>query len=131
MKPGKFFTPSLYLFFSCLIFLSCSKDKADDDTTPPTIQLSTPANNQTFPAGQPINITGTITDNDRIAEVHIHISNNATSQMLIDIHRYPLVSSYTLNESFQAQAGIPYKIQIIATDRSARQDIETVMVAGL
>ena len=109
--------------------VSCSKNSgSSSDKETPVIQLVSPTNNQVFNPGDNISITGTITDNDHIAELHVHISNNSTGQLLVDIHRYPGAATYALNESFTAQAGIPYKIQIIAVDKSANQKNETVTV---
>lgn len=121
------------VFIISLFFLlpACSKNKGgSDDKQLPVIQLSSPANNQIFTAGQIVNITGTITDNDKIAEIHIHISNNNTAQLLEDIHRFPSAASYSLDESFTAQTGITYKIQVIAIDKSGNQQIQTVMVTA-
>lgn len=120
--------PSMIL---CLLIAaaSCSKNSdASSDKETPVIQLVSPTNNQVFNPGDNISITGTVTDNDHIAELHVHISNNNTGQLLVDIHRYPDAATYTLNESFIAQTGIPYKIQVIAVDKSANQKNETVTV---
>lgn len=112
-----------------IIGVSCSKNNdSPSDKQAPVVQLVSPVNNQVFNAGDIISINGTVTDNSRIAEIHVHISNNNTAQLLVDIHRYPDAATYTLNETFTAQAGIPYKIQVIATDKSANQKNETVLV---
>jgi hypothetical protein len=117
----------------CLALLgACSKNgKNEDDNQLPVIQISAPANNQSFTAGQTIAISGIVTDNSSVAELHVHISNNTTGQLLIDIHRYPSTSNYTLNESFPVQAGITYKIQVIATDKSGNQGNSSVIVSSI
>lgn len=83
-----------------------------------------------FSAGQAVNITGTLSDNQQLAEVHVHISNNNTGTLLVDIHRYPLSANYILNESFSAQSGIEYKIQVIAKDNAANENRATVLVSA-
>jgi hypothetical protein len=110
---------------------ACSKDsKQSDDKELPVIQLSSPSNNQIFSGGQTANITATITDNNKLALVHVHIYNNGTGQLVIDIHRSPAASTYSLNETLQVQAGIEYKIQVVAIDNSANQQVQTVFISA-
>jgi Domain of unknown function (DUF4625) len=118
----------ILLFFYLLA--GCSKNNNADDKELPVIQLISPTNNQVFTVGQTVPITGTINDNNKLAELHVHISNNGTGQLLVDIHRYPAAAAYTLNENFQPQAGIVYKIQVIATDKSGNQQFASVLVSA-
>lgn len=92
------------------------------------IVLTSPSNGQIFTPGATVNITADITDNIKLAEIHVHIFNYATGQLLIDIHRYPNAAAYTLNESFQVQSGINYKIQVIAIDNSGNSETQTILV---
>ncbi|PZR24584.1 MAG: hypothetical protein DI535_21660 [Citrobacter freundii] len=122
---------SLSAIILCFLAGSCSKDSGgSNDKQPPVITIATPAANQQFTGGQTIAITGTVTDNEKIAELHVHISNVATGALLIDIHRYPASSDYALSESFQAQAGIQYKIQVIAKDNSANEGRSSVEISA-
>jgi long-subunit fatty acid transport protein len=110
---------------------SCSKNNnRETDRVLPVVTISAPLNNQVFSAGQTVNITGTLSDNQQLAEVHVHISNNSTGTLLVDIHRYPLSATYTLNESFSAQSGIEYKIQVTAKDNAANENRATVLVSA-
>jgi hypothetical protein len=120
----------LAILFLFVTASACSKNSESADKETPVVQLASPSNNQVFSAGDMVSINAAITDNSRIAEIHVHISNNNTAQLLIDIHRYPDAASYALSESFTAQAGISYKIQIIAIDKSANQKNETVTVSA-
>ena len=113
-----------------LLLSGCSKDSTEKDNELPVVTLSSPANNQVFNAGQNVSITGNISDNKKISEVHVHISNNTTGTLLIDIHRYPETTTYTLNETFQTHAGIQYKIQVIAKDNSANEKRATVEISS-
>lgn len=121
----KFFS---ILFLSCL-FLACSKNNSVDDKILPVIAINSPSNGQTFAGGTTVNITADITDNDKLVEIHVHIYNQATGQLLIDIHRYPNAASYSLNESFLTQNNINYTIRIIAIDKSANQQMQTISVS--
>jgi len=115
-----------------LIFIltSCSKNNSIKDNEPPVITINTPVNNEVFNSGETVNIAGSITDGKKITEVHVHISNNTTGSLLIDIHRYPAITSYNLNESFQTTSGINYKIQVIAKDNSANENRATVEISS-
>lgn len=108
---------------------SCSKDGSKNDNQAPVVTISTPVSNQRFNAGQTVSITGTITDNEKLAELHVHISNLDNGALLVDVHRYPSASSYTLNETFQVQAGINYRIQVIAKDNSANEGRASVEIS--
>ena len=75
--------------------LACSKDNAEKDSELPVVNLISPNNNQVFNARATVVISGSVTDNQKVAGLHIHISTNASGELLIDIHRYPETSSYS------------------------------------
>lgn len=116
----------------CLIILSsCSKNNDQPaDTVKPVITINTPLNGQVFPAGQPIPVSGSVTDNQYIAEVHIHVSNNLTGTLLMDVHIYPGAASATFNQSITASAGVEYKIQVIARDKNVNESAATLLANG-
>jgi hypothetical protein len=121
----------IFLVPLLLIMASCSnKNSSVNDTQAPAITLNSPANNQVFTPGATVSITGNMTDNARISEVHVHVTNNSTGVLLMDIHRNPAAASYSLNESFIAQTGIQYKIQVIAKDNSANEGRASVEVSS-
>lgn len=123
----KFFFISI---ITALFLSSCSKNNnSERDKVFPVITINTPVNGQSFTAGQSIPVSGTITDNEYIAEVHIHISNNNTGALLMDVHIYPGSNSTTFNESITASAGINYKIQVIAKDRAVNESRSVVEVS--
>src|SRR4051812_37401833 len=98
-----------------IIFLAaCSKDKGDK--TAPLITILAPANHQAFTAGQTIQVTVTASDNDKVTELHIHVTDKATGNLLRDIHSYPVQASGQVQDSFTAEAGFTYIIEIIAKD---------------
>jgi Bacterial Ig domain len=123
---------TLLLYLSLIILLaSCKKDSAAaNDTQPPVITINSPAANQVFIAGQPISISGSITDNNYIAEVHIHVSNTNNGALLMDVHLYPAASTAVFNQSITAVAGVNYKIQVIAKDKAVNEGRSTVEVSG-
>ncbi len=123
-KRMKFILP----FFSLILLQACSKNEKVSDNELPVVTITSPNNNQVFGVGETINITGTLSDNQKLTEVHAHISNNSTGTLLIDIHRNPGAATYSLNESFLTQAGINYKIQVIAKDNSANENRSTVEI---
>jgi hypothetical protein len=121
------------IYLALLIFISlisCSKNNGSaKDTQAPVITISSPTNNQVFTSGATVAITGNMNDNVRISEVHVHVTNNNTGVLLMDIHRNPAAASYSLNESFIAQTGIQYKIQVIAKDNSANEGLSSVTIS--
>ncbi|MBO9658286.1 MAG: DUF4625 domain-containing protein [Chitinophagaceae bacterium] len=107
----------------------CSKDSSSNDKQAPAVTINTPLANQRFNAGQTVSIAGTITDNNKLAELHVHISNTDNGALLVDIHRYPSGSTYSLSETFQVQPGINYRIQVIAKDNSANEGRASVDIS--
>jgi hypothetical protein len=122
---------SLFIIILLLIIAGCSREQGGaDDKQPPVVTILAPAAGRQFSAGQTIPISGTVADNETIAELHVHISNIQTGALLIDIHRYPAAPGYTIAESFQAQAGTQYKIQVIARDNSANEGRSSVEISA-
>lgn len=113
-----------------ILLAACSKNENIKDNELPVVSITSPNNNQVFNAGETVNIAGTLIDNQKLTEVHVHISDNATGTLLIDIHRNPGAAIYNLNESFQTQAGIDYKIQVIAKDNSANENRATIQITS-
>jgi hypothetical protein len=114
------------------IISGCSKDTAaEKDTVLPVINISNPSNGQVFTPGQSIQITGSITDDKFIAEIHIHVTNSNTGTLLMDVHLYPNGSSATFNQAITAVAGVNYKIQVIAKDRAVNENRSSVEVSAL
>jgi hypothetical protein len=121
---------NILLIIVTALSISCSRNKESDrDKVFPVITINTPANGQSFTAGQSIAISGTITDNEYIAEVHIHVSNNNTGALLMDVHLYPASASSGFSQSINAVAGINYKIQVIAKDRAVNESRASVEVS--
>jgi hypothetical protein len=117
------------IFFLLLIF-SCSKDPGSNkDNESPVISITSPTNGQSFSPGQAIPVTGTISDNDYIAEAHIHVSNTNTGSLLMDVHLYPAGKNSNFNQSFTAVAGTNYKIQVIAKDKAVNESRSSVEVS--
>jgi len=121
---------SLVPLLLVIVLQACSKNEKLKDNELPVVTITSPNNNQVFSAGETVNITGTLSDNQKLTEVHVHISNNSTGTLLIDIHRNPGAATYSLNESFQTLAGINYKIQVIARDNSANENRSTVEITS-
>lgn len=114
-----------------ILFLpGCSKNSGTEkDIALPVITISSPTAGQTFVPGQTISIAGSITDNNYIAEMHIHVSNYNTGALLMDVHLYPAASSTTFNQSITAVAGVNYKIQVIAKDKAVNEARSSVEVS--
>lgn len=121
----------LFVIACLLAITACSKsDSNGGDNALPTLMLNTPTNGQVFTGGSAVNITASISDDTRLAEVHVHISDQATGQLLIDIHRYPDAAAYSLNETFQVQSGLSYAINVIAIDRAGKSIGHKVVITA-
>lgn len=112
-----------------MMLAGCSKNSSVEDTILPVITITSPVNGQVFTAGQTIPISGTITDDQYIAEIHIHVTNINTGALLMDVHLYPGANTTIFNQSLTAAAGINYKIQVIAKDREVNEARSTVDVS--
>lgn len=110
----KTFLPLLLIFL-----VACSKrQEKDKDYDSPVITLATPVNNQTYSAGQMIQVTGSVTDNKYIKTIHVVITNLDTGAEYLHVHIDPAAASSSFNQSLAAQAGINYQVEIIAEDPS-------------
>lgn len=114
----------------CLLSAGCKKSSAADDKEMPVIVLTAPADNSTVAGGSSINISGNVTDNKNVYMIHVHISDYTSGKLLVDIHRYPDNNSYNLTESFTANAGITYQVQVRARDNAANETVVTRMVTA-
>ncbi len=119
----------IILFLLIIGSIGCSKDPGEKDTVMPVITITNPSNGEVFTAGQSIHITGTITDDKFIAEVHVHVTNTNTGALLMDVHLYPTGVVATIDQSITAVAGINYKIQVIAKDRAVNEATTSVQVS--
>lgn len=119
---------SAFFFFLCsLIVVSCSK-KDSGDKEAPVVTILSPSNNQSFTPGQTIQVEGRATDNEKITEFHIHITHKTTGALLRDIHAYPGQATGTTSYSFAAEAGMGYKIELVAKDPAQNSGSAAVTV---
>ena len=121
--------PLRFSLFLLTLLTACGKPAAEKDKIFPVVSISSPANGQNFTPGQPIPITALVTDETYIAEVHIHVSNTNTGELLMDVHEYPAGKTGNISQSITAVAGVNYKIQVIAKDRAVNESRSTVEVS--
>lgn len=122
-----------YLFLIAVLplVLACNKTSPrNNDRESPVVTLTALENNATVSPGLPLNITGSVSDNQYIAEVHIHITNLNTGQLMLDVHLYPAAAQASFSQAFTPQAGQRYRIQVIARDRSVNEGIQTVEISA-
>lgn len=115
------FTQS-FLLAAVVGFSSCSKgtdgNTEEKDTTNPVITIQSPTNNQAVNAGAMIRVLANGSDNTKLTELHIHITNKSDGAILRDVHSYPGEKTGIVRDSFAAQTGITYLIKVIAFDRA-------------
>ena len=119
-----------FLLYVLFLFISCSKNSGkDQDYDAPVLTLNTPLNNQVYTSGQNIMISGQATDNKFINQIHIVITNLVTGTEYLHVHIHPNSSSFAFTQSYTAQAGISYKIDVIVDDASANSSAKSVQVS--
>jgi len=121
----------ILLYSLCLLILaSCRKYDEGWKSPNPLILIDSPVNTQIYAGSQTANIFANIFDSHGLVKVQVHIYNNATGQQLIDInHILDDDKHYVLDEQFQVQVGMQYKIEIIATNKIKRKDTRTVTIS--
>ncbi|WP_276500904.1 DUF4625 domain-containing protein [Terrimonas pollutisoli] len=114
---------SLLISVLSVLFLSCSKDEAED-TDAPSITISSPTNNTVLPAGE-VHIKGTIADNAYINQVHVEVYDGGGTEV-VHVHIHPATKNYAFDQTFTAQAGKSYKIKVIAEDPSTNSSTRQI-----
>lgn len=120
---------NLFSLFALLFLAACGKSAAEKDKVFPVVSISSPTAGQVFTPGQLIPINAEITDETYIAEVHVHVSNTNTGELLMDVHEYPAGKTGTIRQTITAASGVNYKIQVIAKDRAVNESRQSVEVA--
>ena len=122
----------MYRFASAAVaaslLLSCKKDAGD--SLAPVISVSSPADLPVFTAGQTITISAAITDLQEVHAVHLYVRNKATSTELLHFEEHTNQSKYNLVKTFTAQAGVTYKIEIVANDQAENESRVELEVSG-
>jgi len=118
----------IIFFLAVTLFIACSK--SGGDTEKPTITLGSPTSNQHFTAGQVVNITGSITDNDELHHVHIMVTDKTHSSEVIHFEEHADAKTYNFNKSFTAQAATTYKIHVEADDHVGNIAVVEIEVNG-
>ncbi|MCB9054458.1 MAG: DUF4625 domain-containing protein [Chitinophagales bacterium] len=121
---------TLRLIFICMLAnISCSKSKNTNDNEAPVITLNSPFDNQVFTAGQTIQITGTVTDNKTVAELHVHVNNNNTNRILHDTHQYPNSPNTNFTESLTAAPESNTGLKFSQLDAAANESRKVIFVS--
>jgi hypothetical protein len=105
------------LYLMLLFLFSCKKENDEgSDSQVPVIMLTAPPNAQTFSAGQAVTVTATVSDNQKIREIHLEIINTTTGAFITHEHYTPVNASFVINRIFTAQPASAYKIKVEAED---------------
>ena len=108
-----------------VLFFGCYKDEL-----PPTINITSPANNQMVPGGQLLSVVATITDNDGMHMIHLSVTDNTTGGHLVHFEEHFDGKSYHLNQSFTPQSGRNYTIDIEATDHAENVGDKSIHISA-
>ena len=137
-----------YIFYCTILmalFTACSKDSTttDDgsgtgphvltpsDVRAPVIEITTPTNNQVFPSGNMINITGKLTDDYGLYRGSISITNDADGlvlkEQLYEIHGL-VTYNFTLNYIAVVGAPADYTATVAFEDHGLNKTTKSVKV---
>jgi hypothetical protein len=112
-----------------IILLGCSKSGSENnDRENPVVQLASPSDGQVFNSAQTIRISGTVTDNKYLKEIHIEVSSLDTGEEYLHVHIHPAAASYAFDQSYTLAAGTSYKIRVIADDASSNSSAAIVNI---
>lgn len=119
----------LFLILLLTTVAACSKKSGGEkDREAPAIVVTTPVDNQVFTGGQSMAITGSVTDNKYISQIHIEISNFQTGQEYLHVHIHPDAASFNFNQAYTVASGIEYRIRVIAEDASSNSSVKSINV---
>lgn len=125
MKRIRFFC------FFLLLLAACKKDHGEAaDAEAPVIKMTSPSANQAFTAGQNLVVNGRITDNTRIEEVHLELTNKTTGVLLTHEHFVPDSAGYTLARTFMLSPAATYKIKVEAEDTKGNSSEVEITVSA-
>jgi hypothetical protein len=105
------------LLTTLFLLFGCKKENAGEaDTELPVVVINSPSNNQVFSVGEQVTIKATITDNKKLEEIHMELTNTTTGTFITHEHYAPDGVSYMLNKTFTAQLSGTYRIKVEAHD---------------
>lgn len=119
----------LIIMVAALCLVSCSKGSDDnDDRESPLVTLTSLTDEQVFTSPQLIRISGSVTDNKYIREIHLEISDLDTGEEYLHVHIHPASSFYNYDQPYQLAAGKAYRIRVIADDASSNSSLKAVNI---
>ena len=133
---------SLLYFLLAIVFISCTKGggtPSDDplhntidpnDSSFPDVVVNTPTDNQVFASGNPITVTGKVSDNS-LYRGSISITNEANGLIVKDqayeIHYIP-VYDFSLSYTASVTTATDFTVTVKFEDHGANQTVKTVKV---
>lgn len=137
----------VFILFSAatVAVASCSKGGATDDTnngggghinnptdtTAPVLIINTPAENQVFPNGSVINVSGRITDTEGLYRGSIRITNDANGfllkEQLYEIHGVPLYN-FSINHTASVNTASDYTVTVWFEDHGYNAATKSVKI---
>lgn len=121
---------STLFYCICILLLcnSCSKKTDPDDIEPPVVSFNTPDDYEVFIGAQSINVSGTVTDNHYIDQIHIVVTDMAGNIEYFHVHIHPDVKTFTYNQPIAIEPGKIYKISVIGDDGAYNSSVPVTKV---
>lgn len=110
------------------IMVACKKHEKEEDTTKPVIVIHSPAQDQNFELGDTITFSATITDNDELHELHVHVHNETLDEHILeqdyhlDAATYPFTFTHIVTEADSTE----FHFEVTASDHNENSSFNEV-----
>ena len=117
----KLFCMALGLF----LLTSCKKDGGSK----PIVTITSPTSQQTFTPGETVNITAKLEDDGDLHSIMLMVTNKNGGTNIMHFEEHKDVKTYDLSQSFTAQAGGIYLIEVSGEDHGGNKTTSKVQVS--
>ena len=118
----------LAVLMSVAFLVACNK--SNGDKTKPFIVLNSPSANQQFTQFSNVVISGTVTDDKLIYDVHVIVTNLSNMSEVLNVQDTVNTQNYNINEVFNVTVAATYKIHVEADDVSGNTSVVEIQVKG-
>ena len=108
----------LFIFILAFAGLGCNKVH---DFEYPVVTITSPEMGRVLDNGQVFHITGNVTDDSRLNQVLIRVTNvNSNNKLMLEVDLSPQSGQGSFNYAMIAEANTHYRLQIVAKDRTKK-----------
>lgn len=119
----------LLAILACLLFTGCQRKIGDFN--PPIVTFISPEDESIFSSGGTVIVRATITDDIRISQVHLDVTNVNLNRSVVRFTATPKELSYELEQRFTTTFRTRYEIAVEAEDLDGNVHREKIYVSSL